>query len=155
MNLENTEGSRKILEKSETDLFFGNKPIAKSDEVYTGRNVVVVICRNSLIEGHLQLIPKRIVAKFIEQTENETIDMFQICKKISKCLELIYNKTIRIVIEDGIVAGQEAKHTSIHLIPNDGCAQNIRSVHHFNWSDQNKADFVNKVKMHLLEIDKC
>lgn len=117
-----TESTRRILERSMTDNFFGTKQISKDNEIYAGRNVIVVISPNSIIEGHLQLIPKRQVAKFIDLTENETIDMFLICKKISKCLELIYDRTIRMVIEDGIVAGQEIQHSSIHLIPNDSCA---------------------------------
>lgn len=69
-------------------------------------------------EGHLLLIPKRHIETFMELTEEEFHDLFQILQQADRFLRLNHGaEGYNIGINNGIVAGQTISHLHIHVIP--------------------------------------
>jgi diadenosine tetraphosphate (Ap4A) HIT family hydrolase len=147
--------ANKIFKRQSTVNFYGNQQILDTEEIWVGRNVIAMIAPKPLVPGHCVIIPKQKVEKFTDLSENETIDLLLITKKISACLESIYQQVVKTVIEDGLAAGQELKHLTVNLIPQDPREPlKTRTLDTVNMSDQVRIDLIKRIQGILSEGEK-
>eukprot|EP00124_Ichthyophonus_hoferi_P001554 Ihof_evm3s84 gene=Ihof_evmTU3s84 len=75
-----------------------------------------------LLPGHVLLIPRRVVARMCDLTQDETSDLFLLATQVvGPRLEKHYGgNALTISIQDGVSAGQTVPHAHIHILPRTG-----------------------------------
>ncbi len=69
-----------------------------------------------LTKGHTLIIPKAHYSKIQEMTKDDTSDLFELARVVTKKIESLYPSSL-IAIHNGKESGQEVPHVHIHLIP--------------------------------------
>ncbi|MEI7810335.1 MAG: HIT family protein [bacterium] len=64
------------------------------------------------------IITKRHISSVTETTIEEEIDFMSLIKKVSSCIEKIFNDDYNIFINKGLNAGQTIPHLHCHLVVN-------------------------------------
>ena len=81
--------------------------------VYEDDKYIAIFPRDVRQLGHTLVIPKREVDSILDIDDNETSEIFVLCKKIAKAIQLATNCK-RVVY---MIHGFEVPHLHIHLIP--------------------------------------
>ncbi len=69
-----------------------------------------------LTKGHTLIIPKAHYSKIQEMTKDDTSDLFELARVVTRKIESLYPSSL-IAIHNGKESGQEVPHVHIHLIP--------------------------------------
>lgn len=87
-------------------------------KVYEDDKIVVVLSPKPAFHGHTLIIPKRHY-NIIEQVPDKDFgEMFALANHVSKSLfETLSIHGTNIIIQNGIAAGQDSGHFSLHIIP--------------------------------------
>lgn len=96
----------------------------KGERVYEDNNFIAVLSQKPAALGHIILFPKKHY-QIIEQIPDYAFgEMFRIANKLSIAdFEAVKANGSNIIVQNGVAAGQDAAHVSVHLIPrneNDG-----------------------------------
>ncbi|KAF9289354.1 hypothetical protein BGZ88_007799 [Linnemannia elongata] len=68
--------------------------------------------------GHVLVVCRRNVPRFLDLSPEEVSDMFQSAQRIGKVIEKEYDATsLTIACQDGPAAGQTVPHCHVHVIP--------------------------------------
>jgi histidine triad (HIT) family protein len=88
-----------------------------SKKVYEDDNVIAIMDVNPKVDGHTLVIPKKHVSEYTDLTDEETLYIFKVAKKLGPS---IMNKLGARALTCGINYGesQAVKHVHLHLLPN-------------------------------------
>ncbi|GJJ68852.1 bis(5'-adenosyl)-triphosphatase [Entomortierella parvispora] len=71
-----------------------------------------------ILPGHVLVISRRNVPRFLDLSPEEVTDMFQSAQRVGKIIEKEYGATsLTIACQDGPAAGQTVPHCHVHVIP--------------------------------------
>ncbi|MFC1721766.1 HIT family protein [Patescibacteria group bacterium] len=71
-----------------------------------------------IVPGHLLIIPKRCVAKFVDMNEQERSAIFELLKTIQPALKQAFDCSgFNLAWNEGAVAGQTVPHFHLHVVP--------------------------------------
>ncbi|KAI8357530.1 HIT-like domain-containing protein [Mortierella sp. GBAus27b] len=71
-----------------------------------------------ILPGHVLVISRRNVPRFLDLTPDEVSDIFQSAQRVGKAVEREYGGTsLTIACQDGPAAGQSVPHCHVHIIP--------------------------------------
>ena len=71
-----------------------------------------------IVPGHVLIIPKRVVPRVADLSQDEIVDLFSSVHKIGPILEKHFHaEALNIAIQDGRVAGQSVPHVHVHILP--------------------------------------
>ncbi len=87
-----------------------------SKKVYEDDNVIAIMDVNPKVDGHTLVIPKKHVSEYTDLTDEETLYIFNVAKKLGPS---IMNKLGARALTCGINYGesQAVKHVHLHLLP--------------------------------------
>jgi histidine triad (HIT) family protein len=97
------------------------KTITKEIEgyvIYEDELCAAMLNPNPAVPGHITIVPKE-HSPIIEQVPDETVArMFIVANKMSTiAFEILGAKGTNILVQNGLSAGQDVAHASIHVIP--------------------------------------
>ncbi|KAG0307321.1 hypothetical protein BGZ98_000556 [Dissophora globulifera] len=94
-------------------LYFFSKAPTANEQAYHFLTTV-----NDSSSGHVLIVSRRPVPRFLDLTPEEVSDMFQSAQKIGKIIEKEYDaSSLTIACQDGPDAGQSVPHVHVHVIP--------------------------------------
>ncbi len=97
---------------------FCDPEIRKKETFYESKKCIAIVNIKPVVAGHILIIPKRHVEKFIELTEEEIADMFGSVKNVYDILIKAFKATaFNLVIQDGRDSGQSIDHLHLHVAP--------------------------------------
>ncbi|KAG9323907.1 hypothetical protein KVV02_006273 [Mortierella alpina] len=71
-----------------------------------------------ILPGHVLVISRRNVPRFLDLNPEEVSDMFQAAQRIGRIIEKEYGgSSLTIACQDGPAAGQTVPHCHVHIIP--------------------------------------
>ncbi|MBI5391179.1 HIT family protein [Candidatus Woesearchaeota archaeon] len=113
--------------------------------VYEDNDIVVLLCDEPSVSGHMVAIPKEHFPILEVMPDPLAGKLFAAATKVSSAL-FEHAQGMNVIVQNGISAGQDAAHVQIHLIPR---AQNDNI--NFNWmpkqlseEEMNNAEFLLK-----------
>lgn len=97
---------------------FGPFPIHKDTIFFESSLSYGIVNLKPILPGHVLIIPKRVVPRFAELTEEEMVDLYSSVYKISPKLESHYGcSALNIAMQDGKDSGQSVPHVHVHMLP--------------------------------------
>ncbi len=97
---------------------FCDPDVRKKESFYQNEKSIAMIDIKPVVPGHVLIIPKRHVEKFVELTEEEIVDMFNSVKNVYNILTNAFKSTaFNLIIQDGREAGQSIGHLHLHVSP--------------------------------------
>lgn len=100
-----------------TSFYFGKHLIPLSQIFYITPLTFSFVNIRPVTQGHVLISPKRIVRRYFELTDEETVELWTTVQKISNFLENFYQTSCDICIQDGENAGQTVQHVHVHIVP--------------------------------------
>ncbi|KAG0053412.1 hypothetical protein BGZ83_001178 [Gryganskiella cystojenkinii] len=78
----------------------------------------LTVVLHSSTSGHVLVISRRNVPRFLDLSPEEVSDMFQSAQRIGEVIEKEYGgSSLTIACQDGPAAGQTVPHCHVHIIP--------------------------------------
>lgn len=117
------ETASKKQSRLPSKIAFGNQVIASNLAFLSAKNAIGIVDNQLPITYNVIILPKRNVSKFGDLNENEAIDLFMFAQKAAKLMEesVDYikdnNRTVELVLRDGVGAGDMQDQTCIWLVP--------------------------------------
>ncbi|ORZ15537.1 HIT-like domain-containing protein [Lobosporangium transversale] len=97
---------------------FGPHIIPASQIFFRSKYSLGLVNLKPILPGHVLVISRRSVPRFLDLNADEVSDMFQSAQRIGKVIEKEYNSTsLTIACQDGPHAGQSVPHVHVHIIP--------------------------------------
>ena len=97
---------------------FCDPEIRKKETFYESKKSLAIVDIKPVVQGHVLIIPKRHVEKFVELTEEEIVDIFSSVKIAYDILIKAFKATaFNLLIQDGREAGQSIDHLHLHVSP--------------------------------------
>eukprot|EP01117_Protostelium_nocturnum_P003427 TRINITY_DN1444_c0_g4_i1.p1 TRINITY_DN1444_c0_g4~~TRINITY_DN1444_c0_g4_i1.p1 ORF type:complete len:166 (-),score=45.00 TRINITY_DN1444_c0_g4_i1:19-516(-) len=97
---------------------FGQHQILASQIFYRSKLCLGVVNYMPVKPGHLMLIPKRKVERYVDMTPEEVTELFLSSQKVCKVVNQVWNATsLTMAVQDGPDSGQTVKHVHLHIIP--------------------------------------
>ncbi len=97
---------------------FCDPKIREKETFYESKKCIAIVNIKPVVPGHILIIPKRHVEKFVELTEQEIVDMFGSLKNVYDILIKTFKATaFNLVIQDGRDSGQSIAHLHLHVAP--------------------------------------
>lgn len=100
-----------------TSFYFGKHFIPLSQIFYLTPLTFSFVNIRPVTQGHVLISPKRIVRRYYELTDEESIELWTAVQKISNFLGNFYQTSCDICIQDGQNAGQTVQHVHVHIVP--------------------------------------
>lgn len=92
----------------------------KAEKIYEDTNTLAVLHPKPAAPGHILILPKKHYQIFEQLPDYEAASLLKTVNKTSIALfEAIHPKGTNIFIQNGVAAGQEIPHLSVHIIPRD------------------------------------
>jgi Diadenosine tetraphosphate (Ap4A) hydrolase and other HIT family hydrolases len=107
-------------EPQEDHLIFGKFKISTSQIFYKSPSdlTAAIVNLRPIVPGHVLVIPKRIVEKLSDLTNEEYDDLWRSVRVVQNVLEMHYNAGgFNVSVQDGKVAGQSVPHVHVHILP--------------------------------------
>ncbi|KAK3825229.1 MAG: HIT-like domain-containing protein [Benniella sp.] len=97
---------------------FGPHTISAGQVFLSTKHSLGLVNLKPILPGHVLVISRRIVPRFLDLTPEEVNDIFQSAQQIGKVVEKEYGGTsLTIACQDGPAAGQTVPHCHVHVIP--------------------------------------
>ncbi|NP_001235735.2 bifunctional bis(5'-adenosyl)-triphosphatase/adenylylsulfatase FHIT-like [Glycine soja] len=97
---------------------FGPHKIHHSSVFYTSNLSFAFVNLRPAVTGHVLVCSKREVKRVADLTDDETVDLWLIAKKLGRQLESYHKaSSLTFCIQDGPQAGQSVPHVHIHILP--------------------------------------
>jgi len=103
-----------------TDCLFCNtvEGTTKLEKLYEDKELVAVIHPRPAVPGHIIVFPKKHYPILEQIPDYELAHLFNVVNKISIAVfEGVKSQGTNILIQNGVAAGQEIPHVTIHIIP--------------------------------------
>jgi bis(5'-adenosyl)-triphosphatase len=114
------DNNESIDGETQQDLIFGKFKILPSQIFYKSPTdlTAAIVNLRPIVPGHVLVIPKRIVAKLSDLTNEEYDDLWRSVRLVQNVLEKHYNAGgFNVSVQDGKVAGQSVPHVHVHILP--------------------------------------
>lgn len=95
---------------------FGPVQIPEEHVVYKSELSYVFVSLRPFLPYHFLVSPKRCSDRLSRLTEEESRDLFETIRKVTKALECLSDGWT-VTLQDGEAAGQTVKHLHFHVIP--------------------------------------
>jgi bis(5'-adenosyl)-triphosphatase len=104
---------------TDTDnMHFGKFVISSSHIFYRSPLSAAFVNLRPIVPGHVLVVPRRIVARMEDLTNDEYIDLWQSARDVQSMLKKHYQATgFNVAVQDGRVAGQSVPHVHVHILP--------------------------------------
>jgi diadenosine tetraphosphate (Ap4A) HIT family hydrolase len=113
------EVSTECIDSGE-EVWFSKFKIDPSQIFYTSKSNLSIGLVNlkPLVPGHVLVIPRRVVARLQDLTEEETNDLWLSVREVQQVVTS-YHKTngSQLGVQDGFDAGQSVPHVHVHILP--------------------------------------
>ncbi|XP_038903515.1 bifunctional bis(5'-adenosyl)-triphosphatase/adenylylsulfatase FHIT-like [Benincasa hispida] len=132
---------------------FGPHKIHRELIFYTTNLSYVMVNLRPVCPGHVLVIPKREVKRFVDLNPQEICDLWLTAQLIGAKLELFHKaSSLTFNLQDGPEAGQTVPHVHIHIIPRkegdfkrnddiyDAVNENDRALHQHIDLDEKRPD---------------
>jgi len=98
---------------------FGKFKIPNRDQVfYASEHCLGIVNLKPIVPGHILVVPKRVLPRVSDLTDEEAADLMKSVRKIGPRLERHYEATaLNIAIQDGKDSGQSVPHVHVHILP--------------------------------------
>ncbi|KAI9483727.1 MAG: HIT-like domain-containing protein [Benjaminiella poitrasii] len=99
---------------------FGKFNISRDEVFYESKHSLGLVNLKPITQGHVLVIPKRVVLRYSLLTIDEIVDLTTSAREICKVLENEYSDMkggYIWLIQDGKEAGQTVSHVHVHIIP--------------------------------------
>lgn len=97
---------------------FGRFQLPPSQVFFETDLVRGIVNLKPIVPGHVLVIPKRVVKRFGEMTQEEVVDLWTSVHKIGPMLEKYHGcSALNIAIQDGVASGQSVPHVHVHILP--------------------------------------
>eukprot|EP00392_Amoebophrya_sp_AT5.2_P002581 g2586.t1 len=102
---------------------FGPHLVRKTSIFFESKLSYGLVNLKPILPGHVLLIPKRVVPRFRDLTENEVADLYRSVQIVSNVVETAFKaEGLNIAQQDGAAAGQSVPHVHVHILPRKGTA---------------------------------
>lgn len=99
-------------------MHFGKFVISGSHIFYRSPLSAAFVNLRPIVPGHVLVVPKRIVARMENLSNEEYVDMWQAVRDIQSMLKKHYDATgFNVAVQDGRSAGQSVSHVHVHILP--------------------------------------
>ncbi|HBS48489.1 TPA: HIT family protein [Candidatus Dependentiae bacterium] len=116
--VQKSANSAEIFAKQREHCPFCNSKRMEWQKIYEDDLVFASLNYKPLTQGHCLVIPKRHVERSEDLTDEETLRIFQVIKKVHKAAENVFGVySFRIVQNNGLEVGQSVTHVHYHYIP--------------------------------------
>jgi bis(5'-adenosyl)-triphosphatase len=103
---------------TEQGMHFGKFVIASSHVFYRSPLSAAFVNLRPIVPGHVLVVPRRIVARMEDLTEQEYHDMWESVRIVQNMLKKQYEATgFNVAVQDGRAAGQSVPHVHVHILP--------------------------------------
>lgn len=103
---------------AQDSMHFGKFLISSSHIFYRSPLSAAFVNLRPIVPGHVLIVPKRIVARMEDLTNDEYVDMWQSVRDIQSMLKKHYQATgFNVAVQDGRSAGQSVPHVHVHILP--------------------------------------
>lgn len=110
-----TASNEKVKDDS---MHFGKFVISGSHIFYRSPLSAAFVNLRPIVPGHVLVVPKRIVARMENLSNEEYVDMWQAVRDIQSMLKKHYDATgFNVAVQDGRSAGQSVSHVHVHILP--------------------------------------
>lgn len=132
---------------STNDAYFGPYKLDRSSLFYESEYCYGLVNLKPIVQGHVLIIPKRVVARCGDMTKEEITDLMLSVHKVAPILEKEYAcSAMNIAMQDGPDAGQSVPHVHFHILPrksgdyerNDDVYEELEKQELNNVFDENK-----------------
>jgi bis(5'-adenosyl)-triphosphatase len=97
---------------------FGKYAIPRTQLFFESNLTLAIVNLRPIVPGHVLVLPRRVVARIRELTEEENADLWRSVRDISIWIEVHYSATAcNIAVQDGAAAGQTVRHVHVHILP--------------------------------------
>eukprot|EP00834_Sanchytrium_tribonematis_P009082 NODE_1469_length_994_cov_0.446927.p1 type:complete len:157 gc:universal NODE_1469_length_994_cov_0.446927:538-68(-) len=88
-------------------------------EVFFENNLIYAMVNTKpVVPGHVLLVPKRVVPRYYDLTDEETNEIAVQSKIIGRVVEKLFDATsLTFVCQDGKDSGQSVPHVHLHILP--------------------------------------
>ncbi|CAJ0572122.1 unnamed protein product, partial [Mesorhabditis spiculigera] len=100
------------------ELKFAQHPI-KPDFIFArSAHSFAFVNLKPVLDGHVLVSPVRVAKRLNDLTDEETADLFVLCKKVQRMLESHHNvDSSTVCVQDGPKSGQTVEHVHVHILP--------------------------------------
>jgi len=86
-------------------------------ESRTGLTVAFVNLK-PIVPGHVLVVPRRVVARMADLTDDELCDLWRTARAVQARVEARHKCTAsNVAVQDGAAAGQSVPHVHVHILP--------------------------------------
>ncbi|KAJ3106694.1 hypothetical protein HDU97_005846 [Phlyctochytrium planicorne] len=97
---------------------FGPWPISSGEIFFNSRLSLGFVNLKPVVPGHVLVIPRRVVKRFADLTQEEVSDLFVSAQTIGNVVEKEYSgESLTVTVQDGPMAGQTVAHVHVHVMP--------------------------------------
>mmetsp|Transcript_20673 Transcript_20673/g.29621 ORF Transcript_20673/g.29621 Transcript_20673/m.29621 type:complete len:160 (-) Transcript_20673:624-1103(-) len=98
--------------------FFGSFLLNPSQIFFESALSLAIVNLKPIVPGHVLILPKRVVPRLSQLTNDEYSDLFHSVRIVSNALEPYYSAdAFNIAVQDGKEAGQSVYHVHVHILP--------------------------------------
>ena len=102
----------------ETECAFCNRTVLDSQKFYEDDLVIALWNYRAALPGHSLIIPKRHVERFDALTDQESLKIAQVIKKVDAAARQVFNSSAYLLYQkNGREVGQSVPHVHFHYIP--------------------------------------
>jgi bis(5'-adenosyl)-triphosphatase len=93
-------------------------PVVNDSVFAESGNFLAIYNIAPILPGHVLIIPRKHVSRFLEIDDNQMTEMVVFSRKVIKVLEKAFgSKSFNWTIQEGEPAGQTIEHMHLHIIP--------------------------------------
>jgi len=122
----NTEQEMSSRDGEKVYVRFGRFRISQTQIFYQSRFTFAMVNLRPIVEGHVLVVPFRVVPKLRDLTNEEYTDLWFCVRRTQEILEQHFFTTknddsrsfgFNVAIQDGVAAGQSVEHVHVHILP--------------------------------------
>lgn len=103
---------------SSDNMRFGQFVIASNHIFYRSPLSAAFVNLRPIVPGHVLVVPRRVVVRLQDLTNDEYRDIWQSVRDIQSMLQNHYDATgFNVAVQDGRSAGQSVPHVHVHILP--------------------------------------
>jgi bis(5'-adenosyl)-triphosphatase len=98
--------------------YFGSFLLNPSQIFFESSLSLAIVNLKPIVPGHVLVLPKRVIPRLSQLTNDEHSDLFHSVRIVSSALEPYYSAdAFNIAVQDGKEAGQSVYHVHVHILP--------------------------------------
>lgn len=97
---------------------FSTFPVPEQFIIYKTDNIFVFTNLKPVLEGHVLVVPIRVVQRLHDLSDSERAEFFTVLE-LTKCVmkDIVGTEAVQVTLQDGPAGGQTVPHMHAHVIP--------------------------------------